>query len=98
MWLANDGNYRELRYFTPWTRHQQWEDHYLPRIIQAVTKQVRTFSRHSIRWTDSPQSCQTKVPFGDAVISTIDTCFGVELCEELFTPARSDVSHLGRPA
>lgn len=29
-----------------------------------------------------------KVPFGDAVISTMDTCIGVELCEELFTPAR----------
>lgn len=68
MWLANDGNYRELRYFTPWMKHRQWEDHYLPRIIQAVTK-------------------QTKVPFGDAVISTLDTCIGVELCEELFTPA-----------
>ncbi|KAF7972744.1 hypothetical protein HWV62_17102 [Athelia sp. TMB] len=68
MWLANDGNYRELRFFTPWAKHQQWEDHFLPRIIQAVTK-------------------QTKVPFGDAVVSTIDTCIGVELCEELFTPA-----------
>jgi hypothetical protein len=31
---------------------------------------------------------QVKVPFGDAVVSTVDTCFGVELCEELFTPAR----------
>lgn len=41
MWLANDGNYRELRYFTPWAKHRQWEDHYLPRMIQAVTKQVR---------------------------------------------------------
>ncbi|KAJ3793549.1 hypothetical protein GGU11DRAFT_691580 [Lentinula aff. detonsa] len=68
MWLANDGNYRELRYFTPWTKHRQVEDHFLPRIIQAVTG-------------------QTKVPFGDAVISTADTCIGVELCEELFTPA-----------
>ncbi|KAF8909365.1 hypothetical protein CPB84DRAFT_1765955 [Gymnopilus junonius] len=68
MWLANDGNYRELRYFTPWAKHRQWEDHYLPRIIQAVTKQI-------------------KVPFGDAVVSTLDTCIGVELCEELFTPA-----------
>ncbi|KAJ7623289.1 hypothetical protein FB45DRAFT_925178 [Roridomyces roridus] len=68
MWLANDGNYRELRYFTPWTKHRQSEDHYLPRIIQVVTG-------------------QTKVTFGDAVISTQDTCIGVELCEELFTPA-----------
>ena len=31
---------------------------------------------------------QVKVPFGDAVVSTQDTCIGVELCEELFTPAR----------
>lgn len=29
---------------------------------------------------------QYKVPFGDAVISTLDTCFGLETCEELFTP------------
>ncbi|KMU82271.1 NAD synthetase 1 [Coccidioides immitis H538.4] len=29
----------------------------------------------------------TKVPFGDAVISTPDTCLGAETCEELFTPA-----------
>ncbi|KAI6149345.1 hypothetical protein BKA82DRAFT_995389 [Pisolithus tinctorius] len=68
MWLANDGNYREMRYFTPWMKHRQWEDHFLPRIVQAVTK-------------------QTKVPFGDCVISTVDTCIGVELCEELFTPS-----------
>lgn len=31
---------------------------------------------------------KTKVTFGDVVVSTIDTCIGVELCEELFTPAR----------
>lgn len=68
MWLANDGNYREMRYFTPWAKHRQTEEHYLPRIIQQVTGQV-------------------KVPFGDAVVSTVDTCIGVELCEELFTPA-----------
>ncbi|KAG8824121.1 glutamine-dependent NAD(+) synthetase [Serendipita sp. 401] len=68
MWLANDGNYREMRYFTPWAKHRQTEDHYLPRMVQQVTGQV-------------------KVPFGDAVVSTADTCIGIELCEELFTPA-----------
>ncbi|KAG7093662.1 glutamine-dependent NAD(+) synthetase [Marasmius oreades] len=68
MWLANDGNYRELRFFTPWTRYRQWQDHKLPKIIQALTG-------------------QDKVPFGDAVISTQDTCIGVEMCEEMFTPA-----------
>ena len=40
MWMANDGNYRELRWFTPWMKHRQVEDHYLPRIIHAVTGQV----------------------------------------------------------
>lgn len=40
MWLANDGNYRELRYFTPWTKHKQTEDHYLPRMIKEITGQV----------------------------------------------------------
>ncbi|KAF8518931.1 hypothetical protein BU17DRAFT_75991 [Hysterangium stoloniferum] len=73
MWLANDGNYRELRYFTPWTKHRQWEDHFLPRMITDVTD-------------------QEKVPFGDAVVSTLDTCVGVELCEELFTPASPHIS------
>jgi hypothetical protein len=30
---------------------------------------------------------QTTAPFGDAVVATEDTVIGVELCEELFTPA-----------
>lgn len=29
---------------------------------------------------------QTVVPFGDAVISTVDTCLGFEICEELWNP------------
>ncbi|KAJ9101237.1 glutamine-dependent NAD(+) synthetase [Naganishia friedmannii] len=68
MWMANDGNYRELRHFAPWHKHRQVEDHSLPKIIRDVTD-------------------QKMVPFGDAVIATEDTVIGVELCEELFTPA-----------
>ena len=30
---------------------------------------------------------QSVVPFGDAVISTRDTCIGFEICEELWNPA-----------
>ena len=67
MWLANDGNYRELRYFTPWNRPRYVEHYYLESIVGAVTG-------------------QRGVPFGDAVISTKDTCVGAETCEELFTP------------
>ncbi|KAL7414937.1 hypothetical protein BDY24DRAFT_385103 [Mrakia frigida] len=68
MWMANDGNYRELRYFTPWARHREWEEHMLPLNLREITG-------------------QSTVPFGDAVIATLDTCIGVEMCEELFTPA-----------
>lgn len=33
MFLANDGNYREMRYFTPWARPRYVEEYYLPRIV-----------------------------------------------------------------
>ncbi|KAI8072698.1 hypothetical protein BC940DRAFT_339223 [Gongronella butleri] len=66
LFLANDGNYRELRFFAPWVA-KKVEKFYLPRMIQKITQ-------------------QTHVPIGDAVISTLDTCFGAETCEELFTP------------
>ncbi|XP_054999963.1 glutamine-dependent NAD(+) synthetase isoform X2 [Sorex araneus] len=39
MALANEGNYRELRWFTPWSRSRQTEEYFLPRMIQAVTQQ-----------------------------------------------------------
>jgi NAD+ synthase (glutamine-hydrolysing) len=70
MLLANDGNYREMRYFTPWSadRRGQVEDFVLP------VEEIRMVTG------------QDTVPFGDAVIQTRDTTLGVELCEELFTP------------
>ena len=37
--LANDGNYREGRYFSAWQKHGQAEDYRLPPMIQAVTGQ-----------------------------------------------------------
>ncbi|XP_029063754.1 glutamine-dependent NAD(+) synthetase isoform X2 [Monodon monoceros] len=39
MALANEGNYRELRWFTPWSRSRQTEEYFLPRMIQDLTKQ-----------------------------------------------------------
>lgn len=66
LWLANDGNYREMRYFTPWTTRKV-EEYYLPEIISEIKG-------------------QSKCRIGDAVISTKDTAFAPETCEELFTP------------
>jgi NAD+ synthase (glutamine-hydrolysing) len=68
MMVCDDGNYRETRWFTAWTKKRCVEDHFLPRIIQDAT------------------GGQLKAPFGDAVISTVDTCFGFEICEELWNP------------
>ena len=73
--LCNDGNYREMRFFTPWGRPRHVEEYYLPRIMQEAQGAL-------------------KVPIGDAVISTADTCFGMETCEELFTPD-SPHNHMG---
>uniref|UniRef100_A0A093VFF4 Glutamine-dependent NAD(+) synthetase n=1 Tax=Talaromyces marneffei PM1 TaxID=1077442 RepID=A0A093VFF4_TALMA len=67
MFLANDGNYREMRHFTPWCQPQKTEQYHLPRRIQRLQG-------------------ATHVTFGDAVVSTPDTCIGAETCEELFTP------------
>ncbi|KAK4462904.1 hypothetical protein QBC42DRAFT_266951 [Cladorrhinum samala] len=67
MWLANDGNYREMRHFTPWMRPRETELFHLPKPLAEVQG-------------------ETHVLFGDAVISTPETAFGAETCEELFTP------------
>ncbi|XP_048217418.1 glutamine-dependent NAD(+) synthetase-like [Perognathus longimembris pacificus] len=37
--LANQANYRELRWFTPWARSRQIEEYFLPRMLQDVTNQ-----------------------------------------------------------
>lgn len=40
MIMANDGNYRELRWFSPWTRTRATEEHSLPRFIRDLTGQT----------------------------------------------------------
>jgi NAD+ synthase (glutamine-hydrolysing) len=40
LFLADDGNYRESRWFTPWTRKLTVEDFYLPRFIIDITGQT----------------------------------------------------------
>lgn len=39
LYLANDGNYRELRWFSGWKRLRQLESFQLPEIIREVTGQ-----------------------------------------------------------
>lgn len=72
MQMCEDGNYRESRWFSPWTKERMVEDYFLPRMISQITN-------------------QTVVPFGDAVISTRDTCIGFEICEELWNPMSNHI-------
>lgn len=72
-YLANDGNYREMRYFTPWYLDPSepgfgpLQDYVLPSQLSSVTGQA-------------------KVPIGIFAVSALDTAVGFETCEELFTP------------
>eukprot|EP01124_Arcella_intermedia_P021625 TRINITY_DN3064_c0_g1_i3.p1 TRINITY_DN3064_c0_g1~~TRINITY_DN3064_c0_g1_i3.p1 ORF type:complete len:865 (-),score=231.12 TRINITY_DN3064_c0_g1_i3:2-2596(-) len=38
--LADDGNYREARWFTAWQHRFQVEEYYLPRIVRSITGQT----------------------------------------------------------
>ena len=40
MAMCDDGNYRETRWFTAWTRRQELEDYRLPRMITELTGQL----------------------------------------------------------
>lgn len=39
LYLANDGNYREMRYFTPWNRPKYYEEFQLPKRIAKLSGQ-----------------------------------------------------------
>ncbi|XP_035773682.1 glutamine-dependent NAD(+) synthetase-like [Anopheles albimanus] len=67
MILCDDGNYRESRWFSAWTRDRQTEEYQLPREVAIALG-------------------QETVPIGDAMLATLDTCLGYEICEELWTP------------
>jgi len=72
LYLANDGNYRETRWFSEWSASssEKLESFYLPRRVLAKL----------------PEGHPTTVPIGNFVIRAADTVVGSETCEELFTP------------
>ncbi|KAI6707002.1 hypothetical protein NL676_009964 [Syzygium grande] len=54
MWLANDGNYRELRWFTPWKQKNQLDDFQLPsEISEAVSQKTVPFGYGYIQFLDT---------------------------------------------
>ncbi|KAL9081674.1 MAG: hypothetical protein Q9159_007135 [Coniocarpon cinnabarinum] len=76
MVLANDGNFREARYFTPWSQHLLSEDFILPQCVQDISGQERTVIGDVVLETrDHPP-----------------VTVGLEMCEELFTPGARHVN------
>lgn len=71
--MANDGNYREPRYFSPWKHHREVQEFVLPDVIQSCT-------------SHNPATSQSTCPIGDLIVATSDATIGCESCEELFTP------------
>jgi NAD+ synthase (glutamine-hydrolysing) len=59
---------------------------FLPRIIAKITGQTKV---PFVVPQPAIYSALTIYSFGDAVVSTHDTCVGAETCEELFTPRSS---------
>jgi NAD+ synthase (glutamine-hydrolysing) len=71
MILADDGNYRERRFFTSWKSENYSSseicEHKLSEILHKATN-------------------QTTVPFGVAILDLFDTSIASEVCEELWSP------------
>lgn len=58
--LANDGNYREMRFFTPWLKPQYVEEFNLPVLIQRITGQYTVkFGDAVISTRDTVIGCET---------------------------------------
>jgi NAD+ synthase (glutamine-hydrolysing) len=60
LFLANDGNYREMRYFTPWLKSQYFEEFRLPKLINQITGQKFVkFGDVVINTLDTVIGCET---------------------------------------
>lgn len=67
MWLANDGNYRELRWFTSWKQKDQLVDFQLPHdIADALSQQTVPFGYGFIQFLDTYAA--TTFPFAISLI------------------------------
>lgn len=76
VFLADDGNYRESRWFTAWTGTGKGEYPYFSLEEWTVPEEI------------SSVTGQTRVPFGVAILESEDgVTVAPETCEELFTPA-----------
>jgi hypothetical protein len=66
LWLANDGNYRERRYFQCWREERYWEMHDIPQAVWHLldSKQVRTIppAKQPTKFRNIPNFVDRKQP------------------------------------
>lgn len=70
VWMANDGEYHEPRFFSPWDPTRAMEKFQLP---ECVTRA-------------SPAGSSGTCPIGIAAVQCVDASICSEICEELWTP------------
>lgn len=84
LFLANDGNYREMRWFTPWhVDTHAAGPHYAFGALQEF--QLPAVVLDAVDSTRQPSS--GTVPIGIFAVQAFDAAVGFETCEELFTPS-----------
>lgn len=84
--LADDGNYRESRYFRAWRPARGLETFSLPR---SFTETMRALLSRNKRDRIQPQET---APIGHAILALDDATLAAESCEELFTPCPPHVA------
>ena len=90
MWMADDGNYREDRHFTPWSKHKmsELEDFSIPEEMWDVLHASQTFRTPAASGSAASEhrlNVQKTAPFGIGIVQCRDASIGAEVCEELFT-------------
>ncbi len=73
MYLANDGNYRETRWFTEWYNAEN-------------TTELETYYLSNTVLKRLPKDHVKQIPIGIFVLRCHNCVIGAETCEELFTP------------
>lgn len=86
--LADDGNYRESRYFRAWRPARGLETFRLPRSFTETMKELQS-SRNNRK---SASNLQETAPIGHAILALDDATLAAESCEELFTPCPPHVA------
>ena len=87
--LADDGNYRESRYFRAWRPARGLETFHLPRSFTDAMRELMS-GDNGKNGFQKPQ--QETAPIGHAILALDDATLAAESCEELFTPCPPHVA------